>query len=169
MEVWKPVKGFEGLYDISDQGCVRNTRNRYLLKLQNSGNGYFKVQLCKKGKVYRVWVHRLVAEAFVPNPQQFPVVDHIDCNKRNNLASNLEWVTQKENSRRAYSKGLVPNFQRFYGEQHPNHVLNEKQVSEIKAAYQTGLISQRQLARMYGVSQTTIKMIVNNQTWKEVL
>lgn len=164
---WKPIPGFEGLYDISDHGCVRNARNMNLLKLQNSGNGYYKVQLCRNGVVFREWVHRLVAKAFVPNPCNFRVVDHVDGNKKNNHANNLEWVTRKENTRRAFQMGMIPKPKTLCGEQHPNHILTEGQILEIRVLYKTGLYSQRQLAKQHGVSQTTIKMIVNNRAWKE--
>lgn len=166
-ETWKQIPGFEGLYDISDHGCVRNARNGNLLKLQNSGNGYFKVNLSRNGVVSHEWVHRLVAKVFVPNPHGFRVVDHVDGNKKNNHANNLEWVTSKENAKRAYQKGLMPQAPVSYGEVHPNHILTERQVFDIRILYTSGVFSQRQLAKQYGVSQTTIKMIVNNRAWKE--
>lgn len=164
---WKPVVGFEGLYEVSDRGSIRNARNGKLLKLQNSGNGYFKVGLCRSGQVHRHWVHRLVAMVFVPNPHNLNVVDHLDGNKQNNRADNLEWVTSKENSVRAYLSGLIPELPTFYGEKHPNHVLTESQVFDIRTMYGSGTCSQRFLAKRFGVSQTTIKMIVNNRAWKE--
>lgn len=167
-EIWKPIPGYEGLYDASDIGNVKNARTGKMLKLQNSGNGYFKVKFSCGGKVSTHWVHRLVAEAFLPNEGGLPVVDHKDGNKRNNAVDNLEWCSHKENSVRAYEKGFTPKAPTFYGERHHNHVLSQKQALEIKTLYATKAYSQRQLARQYGVSQTTVKMIVNNRAWKEI-
>ena len=105
-EVWVPVVGYEGLYQVSDQGRVRSiTRTRVdgrtyqgrILKLCEKQR-YYQVSLFKNDGFQKLMVHRLVAEAFIPNPGNLPVVNHIDENKHNNAASNLEWCTQKENS-----------------------------------------------------------------------
>jgi len=108
MEVWKDVKGYELLYQVSNYGRVmrlsgspRCLRNR-ILKNKKKPNGYLFVCLCNgmdNGKYYHV--HRLVAAAFIPNPENKPQVNHIDCEKTNNHASNLEWVTQSENQKHA--------------------------------------------------------------------
>ena len=161
LELWKPIPGFEGLYDISDHGCVRNARNMNILKLQNSGNGYYKVQLCRNGVVFREWVHRLVAKVFVQNPYNFCVVDHVDGNKKNNHASNLEWVTYKENSKRAYQNGLLPKAPAYCGEGHPNHILTERQVCDIRVLYASGLHSQRKLAKQYGMTKYLMNMKIH--------
>ena len=104
---WKPVKGFEGLYEVSSSGEVKAlerfvinngspSRKREKILKQGSGK-YAMVSLCKDGKAYPFLVHRLVAEAFIPNPLNKPNVDHIDTNPRNNNVNNLKWVSQKEN------------------------------------------------------------------------
>ena len=95
-EVWKPVVGYEGLYEVSDQGRVRslnyrNTGKTELLKLNISNSGYKCVILSKYGKVSNHFVHRLVAEAFIPNEKKYPVINHKDCNRQNNVAENLEY------------------------------------------------------------------------------
>ena len=96
-EEWKDIKGYEGLYQVSNLGMVYSFKsNKYLKKLNNTG-GYLRVQLCKHGKVTNQSIHRIVAEAFIPNPDNKPQVNHIDENKENNMVSNLEWVTAKEN------------------------------------------------------------------------
>ena len=96
-EIWKDIEGYEGLYQVSKLGEVYSFKsNKYLKKLTNKG-GYLRVQLCKHGKVTNQSIHRLVAEAFIPNPDNKPQVNHIDENKGNNTVSNLEWVTAKEN------------------------------------------------------------------------
>lgn len=167
-EIWKPVPGYEGKYEVSNIGNIKSAKTGKLLKPQNSGNGYFKVRLSRNGQVFGAWVHRLVAAAFIPNENNLPVVDHKDGNKKNNAVDNLEWCTQKENSSRAFEKGFTPKAPVFHGELHPNHVLSEKQVSEIKALYATKAYSQRQLAKRYGISQKTVNMIVTNRAWKEI-
>lgn len=107
-EEWKAIEGFEGLYEISNIGRVK-ALDRYVLN--NGGmqhrsekmlkpqayNGYFLVVLCKEGKTYPRAVHRLVATAFIPNPENKSVVDHIDTNPSNNCVDNLRWVTTQEN------------------------------------------------------------------------
>ena len=104
-EIWRNIKGYDGLYMVSNCGRVKtlHKNDSYphdkngILKNNVSGNGYYMVALCKNGKVKRVSVHRLVAMAFIPNPNNLPVVNHKDENRKNNHVSNLEWVTQRQN------------------------------------------------------------------------
>lgn len=96
MATWKPIEGFTN-YEVSDEGYVRNTHTGRILK-QSIVGGYAKVDLYQKGKRTNMKVHRLVAKAFIPNPENKATVNHKDENKLNNNVSNLEWMTQKENS-----------------------------------------------------------------------
>lgn len=112
-EVWKPVAGFEGLYEVSNLGNIKalarsvystktgklhQRRPEKILKPNIGPRGYALVVLCKEGKTFPWLVHRLVASAFIPNPENKLEVDHVDTDTTNNNASNLRWVTRKENS-----------------------------------------------------------------------
>ena len=101
-EIWKEIKGFEGLYECSNLGRIaRLTKagNFKILKqyTDNSSGGYNKVNLCKNGKVHLLRVARIIAETFIPNPDNKPQVDHINTNRTDNRVENLRWVTHKEN------------------------------------------------------------------------
>ena len=111
---WKEIKGYEGKYIISNYGEVislprlkqNNSKKQYvepkeLSKNINSTNGYVYVFLCNNGKYRNIRVHRLVAEAFIPNPNNLPQINHKDGNKQNNKVDNLEWCTCQENIRHA--------------------------------------------------------------------
>ena len=100
-EIWKPIEGYEGLYEVSNLGRVKSlkrlhTKERILSQFLNH-RGYARVNLWKENKSRKYSVHRLVAEAFIPNPDSKPQVNHIDENKTNNSVENLEWCTQLEN------------------------------------------------------------------------
>ena len=114
------VKGFEGLYEVTSTGLVISVRSHRLLKPKINRYGYPTVTLSNGGRSRHVPIHRLVAEAFLPNPCAKPVVNHIDENKLNNCVENLEWVTIKENDnhgtrniRMAETKCKAPVLQLF--------------------------------------------------------
>jgi len=104
IEIWKNVDGYNGLYQISSMGNVKNTKTGKNLKPSKNGGGYLFVQLFNNniGKYYRV--HRLVAEAFISNPENKPCVDHINTDKTDNRAENLRWCTHKENCNNPLTK-----------------------------------------------------------------
>lgn len=110
METWKDIKGFEGIYQISNMGRVKSFKadpNGRILSIKNSKGDYLNIVLCHGNKRRSVKVHRLVAEAFIPNPDNKPEVNHKDGNKQNNRVGNLEWATRIENQRHALA--LNPN------------------------------------------------------------
>ena len=99
--MWEKIKGHSN-YSVSDDGLVRNDKTCKILKPAKTYNGYLRIYINKKN--YRV--HRLVANAFIENPFNYPQVNHKDGNKENNKASNLEWCNAKQNINHAYNKGL---------------------------------------------------------------
>lgn len=109
-EVWKPVVGFEGVYCVSNfgniKGVVRSGSTGKPLHPQMNNNGYMTIHLYNHPKHKVTTVHRVVATAFIPNPENKRTVNHIDGNKKNNRVDNLEWATHGENHRHAYRTGL---------------------------------------------------------------
>ena len=158
-EVWKDIEGYEGLYQVSTCGNIKSLakprkngngrsyiQKEKLLKQSFTSTGYKKVELYKDGKRKSFKVHRLVAIAFIPNPDNKPEVNHIDGNKINNNIDNLEWVTSSENSIHAYETGLSPN---------------KKELDEIRIIelYNKGA-SKEEISRMFDVSNVVIARIL---------
>lgn len=102
----KSVVGFEGKYFVSDEGFLINKRLQRHKPHVHPITGYVQQTLRKDGKAYMRYMHRMVAEAFIPNPDHLPEVNHKDGNKQNNSVSNLEWVGRSENMTHAYRNGL---------------------------------------------------------------
>lgn len=105
-EIWRAVKGYEGLYSVSDLGRVYSRYNNKIMKESLDKYGYITVSLSIKGHCVPRKVHRLVAIAFIPNPLNKKQVNHKDLNKLNNSKSNLEWNTAQENISHAYINGI---------------------------------------------------------------
>ena len=111
MEIWKAIEGTDGKYEVSNTGKVRCTDYKQTGKTKEltageKAGGYLQLRVKIEGRLKTVVVHRLVAKAFVPNPDGKPEVNHKDGNKKNNHADNLEWVTRSENIRHAVKSGL---------------------------------------------------------------
>ena len=102
-EIWVDIKEYEGLYQISNMGRVRNSKNK-IKKSRVTKSGYVIIDLNKDKHPQTFYVHRLVAEAFIPNPDNKLYVDHIDTNKENNNVNNLRWATAKENMNNELTK-----------------------------------------------------------------
>jgi len=107
MEIWKDVKGYEGIYKVSNLGNVKRLigvqcKKERTLKVVDNGSGYLGVSLCKNSKAIREYVHRIVAISFLTNDKEKEEVNHIDGIRTNNKLSNLEWVTRSENHKHRY-------------------------------------------------------------------
>lgn len=159
-----PVKGYEGLYEVDTDGnvySVRTTasRRKKILKPYSNGTGYIKVNLYDvHGHVKKKYVHRLVAEAFLPNPEGLKEVNHINCDKTDCSVSNLEWCDRKSNLKHSYENGLKRTC-----ENHGSAKLNWKAVHDIRRKQ----LSQKEYAEKYNVSRSTISAIISNRLWKE--
>lgn len=119
MEVWKPIKGYEGKYEVSNIGRVRTLHyyggNRTVVMKQSTRrDGYASVGLSRNNVVKTYLIHRLVAEAFIKNPDNLEMVNHKDENKSNNTVENLEWCTRSYNQ--VYSMNLHPERRKIFGE-----------------------------------------------------
>ena len=141
-------------YTITEQGDVINKHTGRKLKPQPNGKGYLRVGIGKR----LMFVHRLVAELYVPNPDNKPQVNHIDGDKTNNAASNLEWVNNTENRLHAVSAML-----HVHGESCSWAKLTNEDVLAIRA---NDVDTNSELARRYGVSRTTIRDVRQFKTWK---
>lgn len=111
-EIWKDVVGYEGLYQVSNIGNVKSLKYKHSSKIRKlafhyTRQGYIRVHLTKNKIDKYLLVHRLVAEAFISNPENLPIINHIDGNKSNNIVTNLEWCTHKHNYQHALKMGLL--------------------------------------------------------------
>ena len=108
MEQWRPIAGTKGFIEVSDLGNVRSLLRGqpYLLKTQADDGGYRRVRVTIEGEKRTYKLHREVAKAFIPNPDNLPQVNHKDGNKNNNSVANLEWCTNRDNAHHAIKSGL---------------------------------------------------------------
>jgi hypothetical protein len=172
--IWKDIKGYEGLYQVSNFGNVKSMDNEInvltrwgtytnrskkgkILKLLNN-NGYRAVILSKHGKTKLELIHRLVGNAFIPNLLYKPQINHKDCNKSNNVYTNLEWCTPSENGIHAGKNGLL-NFSRKYP---------KSMILKIRELYNTGNYTQQKIGDMFDLTQGYISLILSERRWKNV-
>jgi hypothetical protein len=173
-EIWKNVVGYESLYQVSDLGNIKSLdkyikgkgnsivlRKGKILKKSIDKDGYLITGLTKDGVLKTKKIHRLVLEAFTPNPHNKPQVNHINGVKNDNYVNNLEWVTQSENEKHSYCilgkkvrKGINSNLCK----------LTEKEVLEIRKS----ILSRSELAFKYNVCNGTIDKIINRINWKHL-
>jgi hypothetical protein len=170
-ETWRPVVGFEGLYEVSDLGRVRNIKRRngtsvgLILRQNPNGIGYAALGLRRDGKSFAGRVHMLVAAAFMGPAPEGCEVNHLDGDKMNPRLDNLEYVTHTENVRHAIGAGLH-NPSRP-GSRNGSARLTEDTVRAIRREYGHGQ-SYASLARTFGVGKSTVARVVTREDWSHV-
>lgn len=160
---WVEIPNFNGLYQISKDGEVRSIQSgRWkTLKQGTSDRGYKTVQLHLDKKKFLFKVHRLIAIAFIPNPENKKEVNHINCNKLDNSIENLEWCSRKENM----SHALKNNLLRVVGSKNPRSKLKESDVEDIVNGISDGFLH-KDIAKYYGVHVQHIGSIARGELWQ---
>lgn len=162
-ERWEHVLGFPR-YMVSDCGRVFSAvRACRILSPSKTPQGYPYVSLMLDGKAHKLTIHKLVAVAFVQNPDGMPIVNHIDGNKSNSHYLNLEWCTYADNNNHARDNRLVKNF----GEDHYAAKLTDADIKEIRGLLADG-IYHKDIAAKFGVNRQQITKIANGQAWRRV-
>lgn len=170
MNMRKPIKNFEGLYEITDRGevitLIRHpyVKKEHISKGYKNKKGYLVFDFRRRGgKV--VPVHRLVAQAFIPNPNNLPQVNHKDGNKCNNCVENLEWCDNSYNQLHAFANNLNKgNFE------HHNSKLKYEDVIYIKNNYRKGILGYgvHSLAKKFNLCDSSIKQILNGSSYRNI-
>lgn len=163
METWKAIAEYEGLYEVSDQGRVKSLKHgkEKILKPQKNTDGYLHVGLYKDGHTKHTLVHRLVAEAFIPNPNNLTTVNHKDEVKTNNTVGNLEWMSIKDNNNYGTRNRRITESQ-----------INDKNKSKVVQMFDksTGELlgtfpSTSEAKRVTGINNSHISECCNGNRW----
>jgi hypothetical protein len=158
-EEWRYVPNTGNGYEASRSGKIRNARTGYVFRGSVDDDGYIRVRL---GSNYSL-AHRVVAAAFIPNPENKPEINHIDADKKNNSVENLEWVTRQENAAHAAKMGLMPRRTLVQRAE-----MDEDDIIEIDRRYRCGERIAN-IAWSLGVSVTLARQIVNGERYSDVL
>ena len=164
-EYWLDIPNYEG-YQVSNHGRVRNKKTGKILKPYLT-RGYLRVSLYNDSGRKCKLVHRLVAEAFIPNPHNKPAVNHINGCKTDSNVSNLEWANHSENMSHAHSNGLRPKIN-TQGQNNGYAKLTEAQVIQIKQLLDDGKLTQKTIGSQFNVSRHTIKDIKSGRRWRHI-
>lgn len=168
MTTWKPITGFEGRYEVSDDGRVASLRYHQTNRRQElkpyDARGYLIFVIQKNGKRFAKQAHAIVAETFISTRPEGKQINHKNGNKADNRLSNLEWVTCSENICHAYSIGLSSQ----KGERNAATHLTNEMVKEIKRLIQANEITQRKIAKQFNISPAAVCMIGKGKTWAHI-
>lgn len=176
-EIWKEVPDYEGVYSVSNIGNVKSVdhycegrkgsgkQTGRILKSQKSHKGYLRVSLSRNKVKFTTGVHRLVAQSFIPNPENKPQVNHINGIKTDNRVENLEWATNKENQKHAIENKLTT-----YNtcERHHASKLTNEQVVIARMSFAMGVFTNKELSEKYRISQTAMSNILRKKTYINV-
>ena len=174
-EIWKDVVEYEGRYQVSSNGRVRSLKRRFkkrligeetILRLEKHKQGYLRIMLSKDELTKKFLVHRLVAQAFLPNIENKTTVNHINGIKDDNRTQNLEWATQTENIRHAILSGLKPATR---GERSGTSKLTEKDVLEIRKLYHEEGVRAVIIGERFGIGAVYVCTVANKKVWKHVV
>lgn len=167
----KEIDEMDGNYFIDECGNVTSRPRQGAfgksLKQQKSQYGYFRVILYKDRKAIAKTIHRLVATAFLSNPDNLPQINHKDGNKENNHVSNLEWCTSSYNIRHAFRMGLSKSHTPK-GADHPLSKLTDEKVVEMRRLRTEKKLTQKELSEIFGVSPGVVQAVVNRKAWKHI-
>ena len=161
MEIWKKIEDYEGLYEVSNLGRVRNSKGK-IKSLYKNNKGYLCLSLYYKGKTYHPTLHRLVATYFIPNPMDLPQVNHKDCNKENNKADNLEWCNQRYN----YNEDMK-NFLYSKNENHHCAKLKNSDIPMIYELYKLGF-TRTTISKILGINCSSVEAIKLGMSYREL-
>lgn len=163
----KQINLFGKEFLIYENGDLINLKTNKKYNPVDNGVGYLKVGIyVGNNKSRPVYIHRILAQSFIPNPKNKIEVNHIDGNTKNNNLSNLEWVTKSENQLHAYKLGLnrpSPSL----GEKNGNSVLNDIIVTKIREMFENG-VRQRDIVKQLGINKYLVSNVVRRKTWKHI-
>ena len=161
MEIWKKIEDYGGLYEVSNKGNVRDLKD-HIKPMYKNNKGYLLLSLNYKGKTHHPTIHRLVAKAFIPNPNNFEQINHKNCNKSDNCADNLEWCNQRYN----YDEGMK-TFQYSKNEEHYFAKLKNSDIPMIYNLYKLGF-TRVTVSRIFNINPSSLEAIEKGISYREL-